>query len=180
MADQPRKTLDDLVRHVGRFPEEAFLFVREGLAFTVEQAHGPESDAHRELFRYMLSENLDWAELHHRVELGEVPDRILSLVDSVGGCERLNRHVSGRQLCWGLRDYAFQCWGMLAKAVLESWGVRETLDFGRIVFGFIDLELMQKQSDDSIDDFVEVYRFDEAFDGTFRGNGDSREERRQS
>lgn len=176
MVEQPRKTLDDLVRHVGKYPEEAFLFVREGLAFTVEQAHGPESDAHRELFRFMLSENLDFADLCVRVELGEVPDRILSLVDSIGGCERLNRHVSGRQLCWGLRDYALQRWGMLAKAVLDSWGIRETLDFGRIVFGFIDLELMQKQPEDSMNDFADVYGFNEAFDGTFRGDGDSREE----
>ena len=57
---------------------------------------------------------------------------------------------------------------MLARTVLESWNVRGTSDFGRIVFGFIEFNMMQSQVDDKIEDFQEVYSFDEAFDDPFR------------
>ena len=52
---------------------------------------------------------------------------------------------------------------MLARVVLESWNIQSTDDFGRIVFGFIDLDLMQKQAGDKIEDFEKVFSFDEAF-----------------
>ena len=73
------------------------------------------------------------------------------------------RHVSGQQLCHGLRDVAIRRWGLMAKTVLNSWNVRETLDFGRIVYAMIENELMQKTEGDSLDDFRDVFDFDQAF-----------------
>lgn len=73
------------------------------------------------------------------------------------------RHVSGQQLCLGLKDYALHKYGMLARTVLESWGVRETRDFGRIVYAMIDAGLMKKSDEDSIEHFDGVFDFDEAF-----------------
>jgi len=73
------------------------------------------------------------------------------------------RHVSGQQLCLGLRDFAIGQYGMLAKVVLNRWGIRRTDDFGRIVFAMIELELMRKADQDTIDDFRAVYDFGEAF-----------------
>ena len=75
-----------------------------------------------------------------------------------------SRHVDGQQLCLGLRDYAVDRYGKLAKAVLGKWGIRETADFGRIVFAMIEVGLMRKTDDDSLDDFVDVFDFAEAFD----------------
>lgn len=75
------------------------------------------------------------------------------------------RHVSGAELCMGLRDYALKQYGMLARTVLESWGIKRTEDFGRIVFGMVEAGLMRKTEEDSIEDFRAVYDFDEAFDG---------------
>ena len=63
MVDQPAKTLQDLVKHVGRYPEDAFLFVREGLSFASERVHGSETEAHRRLQRTLLEQGLDWADL---------------------------------------------------------------------------------------------------------------------
>ena len=60
-----------------------------------------------------------------------------------------DRHVGGRELCWALRDYALLRWGLLARVVLESWNIKSSSDFGRIVFGFIDFDMMRKQDDDS-------------------------------
>ena len=169
MVDQPARTLQDLVKHVGRYPEDAFLFVREGLSFASERVHGEETDAHRQLQRYLLEQDLDWADLAALYHTGQLPAPLVEAVDEAGGIEKLNRHVSGRDLCWALRDFALQRWGLLAPVVLESWNIRRTRDFGQIVFGFIDFDLMRKQDGDSIDDFEEVYTFEEAFVAMFRG-----------
>ena len=73
------------------------------------------------------------------------------------------RHVTGQQLCEGLRDLAIRRWGLLARTVLNSWNIRTTLDFGRIVYALIENDLMQKTEGDSLDDFRDVFDFDQAF-----------------
>ena len=73
------------------------------------------------------------------------------------------RHVSGQQLCLGLRDFALKQYGRLAKMVLASWNITETGDFGRIVFAMIDAGLMRKTEEDTMEDFQGVFDFDEAF-----------------
>ncbi len=73
------------------------------------------------------------------------------------------RHVSGQQLCMGLRDYAQQEYGLLARTVLESLAVRRTEDFGRIVFAMVEAGLMRKTDEDSLVDFEDVFDFDEVF-----------------
>ncbi len=74
------------------------------------------------------------------------------------------RHVSGQQLCIGLRDFAIRRYGMLSRTVLARWGILKTDDFGRIVFAMIDAGLMRKSDEDSLEHFCGVYEFDEAFD----------------
>jgi uncharacterized repeat protein (TIGR04138 family) len=73
------------------------------------------------------------------------------------------RHVSGQQLCLGLRDMAISKYGLLAPIVLEHWRVRRTRDFGRIVFAMIEAGLMTRTPSDTMEDFQAVYDFDEAF-----------------
>ena len=75
----------------------------------------------------------------------------------------LDRHVTGQQLCMGLREYAIQRYGLLARTVLECWRVQRTEDFGRMVFAMIDAGLLKQQADDSLEDFSSVYDFREAF-----------------
>lgn len=73
------------------------------------------------------------------------------------------RHVSGQQLCMGLREYAILKYGLLAPAVLAHWNLARTDDFGRIVFAMVDAGLMSKTPQDSLDDFRSVFDFAEAF-----------------
>lgn len=73
------------------------------------------------------------------------------------------RHISGQQLCLGLRDFAVDQFGLLAGPVLSNWNIKRTDDFGRIVFAMVDAGLMSKTDDDSIEDFRGIYDFDEAF-----------------
>ncbi len=73
------------------------------------------------------------------------------------------RHISGREFCKGILDYAIDQFGPMARTVLESWGIKSTLDFGIIVFDLVEVELMRKTEEDSLDDFKDVYNFDTAF-----------------
>jgi uncharacterized repeat protein (TIGR04138 family) len=75
----------------------------------------------------------------------------------------LDRHVSGQQLCIGLRDFAIRQFGLLAPSVLRHWNIHRTDDFGRIVFAMIECGVMSKTADDTIEDFRGVYDFGEAF-----------------
>lgn len=74
-----------------------------------------------------------------------------------------SRHISGQQLCMGLRDLAIIRYGMLARTVLEHWGVRRTDDFGTLVYALIDRGELRSSTRDSMDDFRGVFDFDEAF-----------------
>lgn len=74
-----------------------------------------------------------------------------------------SRHVSGQELCLGLRDLAIRRYGPLARTVLGHWNVHSTDDFGKVVFALIDVGILRKTDEDSMDDFISVYEFDEAF-----------------
>ncbi len=84
---------------------------------------------------------------------------------------RRQRHVDGQTLCFGLRDYAIQQYGLLAKTVLKRWKITECVDFGHIVFEMIDAGLMYKTAEDSLDDFTEVFDFTSAFSPTLTAPG---------
>ncbi len=75
-----------------------------------------------------------------------------------------NQHVTGKELLEGIRQYAIEQFGCLARTVLDSWGVRATDDFGEIVFSLVQYDLMGKQDSDTKEDFHEVYDFDDVFD----------------
>lgn len=73
------------------------------------------------------------------------------------------RHVSGRQLLEGIRDYALQQFGPMALTVLNEWGVKQCEDFGEIVFNMVENSLLAKTDEDSRDDFKGGYDFEAAF-----------------
>ena len=68
-------------------------------------------------------------------------------------------HVSGQQLCLAMRDLAKKRWGMLAKAVLNKWGIHKTQDFGNMVYLLIEHDFMDKNPEDTIEDFDDVFDF---------------------
>ncbi|MGE3181651.1 MAG: Minf_1886 family protein [Phycisphaerae bacterium] len=77
------------------------------------------------------------------------------------------QHVSGQALCLALEQVAKQLWGGMALAVLHSWNIRRTRDFGEMVFLLVKLELLGTQDSDRIEDFDDVYDFRERF-GSYR------------
>ncbi|MHC4757802.1 MAG: Minf_1886 family protein [Planctomycetota bacterium] len=77
-------------------------------------------------------------------------------------------HVSGQDLCEGLRKLALEKWGRLAVLVLNEWGIKSTRDFGEIVYLMINHKWMSAQPNDSVDDFNDVYDFNTSFKEQFK------------
>ena len=74
-----------------------------------------------------------------------------------------SRHVSGRELLEGLRAFALDQFGPMAKTVLNSWGVQRCRDFGEIVFNLIEYKVFSKTDEDRLEDFADLYDFNDAF-----------------
>jgi len=79
-----------------------------------------------------------------------------------------HRHVTGAELCEGIRDYALEQYGPMTRTLLEAWGIRGTEDFGHIVFNLVEFGIFGKTETDCLEDFNEVYTFKEAFEEPFR------------
>lgn len=78
------------------------------------------------------------------------------------------RHISGKELCMGLAEFASQKWGRMAKVVLNQLGVNSTYDFGSIVYLMVEHEWMYARPEDTIEEFKDVYDFEEVFEKKYK------------
>lgn len=99
---------------------------------------------HRDAF-FFLREALDHTVKLRKRQLGE------------GG------HVSGQQLCEGIRQLAIKQFGPMVPTVFGYWGVGGTEDFGEMVWQMIELGVFGKTDSDSREDFKNVYDFRAVF-----------------
>lgn len=164
--------MEDIARELGRYPLEAFKFLHQGLDFTVRHVHGASDQALEAFGRWMEQQGITPDDLEALIDEQRLPEQIVEMINHYGGVhgvrEKLNRHVGGTELCWGLRDLAMKRWGLMAPAVLGSWGIRGTRDFGRMVFALVENHILQKQPEDRLKDFEDVYSFDTAFFGPYK------------
>jgi uncharacterized repeat protein (TIGR04138 family) len=77
------------------------------------------------------------------------------------------RHVTGPELLDGVRQYALKEFGPMVTTVFDSWGIHSCEDFGHMVFNLIDAGIFGKTERDSIEDFKNVYDFEEVFTKPF-------------
>lgn len=80
------------------------------------------------------------------------------------------RHINGAHLARGCRDLALDRYGLMARIVLDHWGVRSTADIGDIVFTLVDLGFLLSQPQDTREEFLAVYDFDRAFEKEYPWN----------
>ena len=73
------------------------------------------------------------------------------------------RHVTGPELLDGVRQYALKEFGPMVMTVFDSWGIHSCEDIGHMVFNLIGAGVFGKTEQDSIEDFKNVYDFEEAF-----------------
>ena len=109
-----------------RYDRDAYLFVREGLDFTIKSL-----------------------KKHQHTNL-------------------VHRHVTGHELLIGLRQFALDQFGPMAKTVLDYWGIRRCEDFGEVVFNMVEKGILGKTDEDSRADFRNGFDFDEAFVNPYR------------
>lgn len=73
------------------------------------------------------------------------------------------RHISGQELCEGLRDWVLDQYGPMAFTLLSEWGIHRSEDVGQIVFNLVEFGVFGKTETDSVEDFRAVYDFRETF-----------------
>jgi uncharacterized repeat protein (TIGR04138 family) len=104
-------------------------------------------------------------------ELRFKPDAYEFIMQALGFTQKQCKktgHLTGQEVALGVRDFAIQQFGPMAKTVLNHWGIRTTADIGTLVFIMIENKLLSKQESDAIDDFSNVYDFESAFANILR------------
>ena len=82
---------------------------------------------------------------------------------SLGRHKQEYKHVGGKELLNGIRDYALSMFGPMTQTVLSEWGIHSCEDFGEIVFNLIKYNQAVQSKSDSREDFKGGYDFYEAF-----------------
>lgn len=132
---QSLKRISELAKKDGRYAVHAYVFVQQALAFA-------------------------------QFELGmgrPRPYGVEPAFDGVPTEPSEEAHLTGQELCEAIRLYAADLYGLMAKVVLNSWGIQATKDFGEIVYSLIEIGEMTKSETDRLEDFVDVYDFEDAF-----------------
>jgi uncharacterized repeat protein (TIGR04138 family) len=78
------------------------------------------------------------------------------------------RHITGRELSEGIRDFALGEFGPLAYSVLEHLGIRSTEDLGKAVFAMIEAGILFRDEKDSIRDFEGLFSLKETLRDDYR------------
>lgn len=88
---------------------------------------------------------------------------VLQALHEAQSSRREPGHVSGRELLEALRRLVRRQFGPMALTVLHHAGLHRTEDVGELVFFMVERGLLKKQDEDSLQDFSNVYDFEEAF-----------------
>lgn len=83
----------------------------------------------------------------------------------------VRRHLTGRELAVACRDLALERYGVMARIVLERWGVTTTDDIGSVVFTLVDLGFLASLPSDTREQFSDVFDFQEAFEDRYPWSG---------
>ena len=81
------------------------------------------------------------------------------------------RHVTGPEVTRACRDFAMEQYGLMARSVLEHWGIKGTEDFGKIVYALVAVGVLVTQPGDREEDFRAVYDFVQEFDAGYVWRG---------
>jgi len=95
---------------------------------------------------------------------------VLAALETCQSQLTVRRHISGVELAHTCRDLALEKYGLMARVVLQHWGVNSTSDIGDIVFTLVELGFLLSQPQDTRDEFVGVFDFDRAFEHEYPWN----------
>lgn len=95
---------------------------------------------------------------------------VLASLEYAQASLQLRRHISGRELACACRDLALERYGVMARVVLERWGIAATNDIGAVVFTLVDLGFLASLPTDTRDQFGNVFDFVETFEQQYPWN----------
>lgn len=142
-----RAELTPLLANDPRFSIEAYLFIFEAIEHT--------KSLRRSGIQSQLSAKLD------------------SLPPKAKPKASRKEHVTGRELCLGIRDLLWRQYGMMSLAIVRSWGLRTSADIGAIVFHMVDSGDLDATKADSPADFQDVLTFDDTLRSGYQFDLDS-------
>src|SRR5437660_12509805 len=87
---------------------------------------------------------------------------VLSALEMCQAQLTVRRHITGIELAHSCRELALERYGVMARIVLEHWGISTTADIGDIVFWLVDFGFLLNLPQDTRDEFVYVLDFDVA------------------
>lgn len=162
MSEDTYSAFMQLLKDDPRYRMEAYQFVREALSFgqryqEEEDDLGDDEADDLDLECYEEDDDLD-NDLDD-----DLSDDLDEDLEDWEPEEDVERHLTGQVLCQAIRQYALQQYGLLAKVVLNSWGIHTTGDFGEIVYNLIGINMMKKSKSDRREDFDDQYDFEDAF-----------------
>ena len=99
--------------------------------------------------------------------LRQALDFSISEMRKQGELDKTN-HLTGQQLLEGIRLFALDQYGPMARSVLEYWGIKNCRDFGNIVFNLVECQVLGKTEEDCPEDFNNGYDFKTAFDMPYK------------
>lgn len=151
-----------LLRQDQRYKLEAYQFVREGLSYGQNMMGLGD-------IRPSEGEDEETSEPEEEDEFDEAGEAQATDAETPEDWEPpAERHLTGQELCEAIRQYAVEQYGLMAKVVLNSWGLHSTSDLGEIVYNLIRVGMMKKSKTDRREDFDNVFDFDEAFTRQFQ------------
>ena len=74
------------------------------------------------------------------------------------------RHITGLELLRAIREEAEDQFGPMAATVFYHWGIKNSLDFGAIVFNMVREGILSKTDEDKLEDFRDSVFFENLFD----------------
>ena len=90
-------------------------------------------------------------------------EKIAKVNREIGFDNEVPPDIKGADLCRFFRDTLLTRFGPCAIDVLDTWNIKQTSDFGKIIYKLISVEILGKSENDSIEDFDDVYDFTEEF-----------------
>lgn len=79
-----------------------------------------------------------------------------------------SKHVSGTELLEGIKALLLKKFGPMTIPLLNHWGIKQTEDFGNIVFNLVDYKILSKDEQDHYESFKNAYDFEDVFEKGYR------------
>lgn len=134
-----------------------FVFIARGVCLGLENFFSMVSGI-EDLVRKLALEDKDYQKRAYDLVL-ESFDYMLSHIGRAGR----RKSFDVLDFLSGFRLFAFSNYGALAGDVLKSFGLRSSMDIGRVVYRLVEAGLLSSSEKESLDDFSNRFDFGEAF-----------------